>query len=490
MLTLKATKDVVFEHNPVTDEIKYSDSLFDMFGYYPHEIMTGEIAGERIMHPDDRIELKQLMEWYTQTKVNMFSYPDFRMLHKDGSTIFVEVQSFIVRNEQGTPLRLYGSIRNVTERHSIQEQLRKSIELFELASKASYDIFWDADMVKRTIYLSEAAETKLGLKAPLTLPISAFEALRHPDDVPVLNEAIESFAGGQQQNGSLPDHRIRRADGSYAYVRAKMHGVRNAHGNLVRMVGVITDITHEKIYQLNLERLNQELERQKKELTKSNADLERFAYVASHDLQEPLRMISSFMSLLKKRYNDLLDETGRQYIYFAVDGADRMKQLILNLLQFSRIGNNKAENTSFESSALVESLLQEFMLLIREKNAEIIIGSLPPIVANQAQMIHVFRNIISNALKYSTNNPVVEIGGSETEAEWQFFVKDNGIGIDPRYFDKIFILFQQLHSKTRFGGTGIGLSIAKKIIENHSGKIWIESNPGEGSTFFFTIAKA
>jgi len=235
-----------------------------------------------------------------------------------------------------------------------------------------------------------------------------------------------------------------------------------------------------------------ELERLKiaEDLRRSNTELERFAYVASHDLQEPLRMVSSFLNLLEEEFGNKLDETAKNYIFYAVDGAARMKTLVNDLLQYSRIGNRKE---AFVETDLNDTLQYAKNVLadeLKKSEAKLSVAKMPTIVANKALVGQLFINLISNALKYhGAQPPVIDIGFTEEPEQYVFYVKDNGIGIDPKFFDKIFIIFQRLHTKEKYAGTGIGLAICKKIAEIHNGKIWVESKEGGGSTFYFSIAK-
>ena len=251
------------------------------------------------------------------------------------------------------------------------------------------------------------------------------------------------------------------------------------------------DITERKEAMIQLRILNDSLQRQTRELAISNAELEQFAYVASHDLQEPLRMVTSFLTQLEKKYGNTIDDKGKQYIHFAVDGAKRMRQIILDLLEFSRVGRTEDLIEQVDSNKIVYDVLALFRKKIEEKNARIIFNNLPVIYTHKVPLREVFQNLIGNALKYQERGktPLIYIGCEEHEKHFLFSVKDNGIGIDNEYFDKIFIIFQRLHNKEEYSGTGMGLALTKKILENQGGKIWLESEEGEGSTFYFTIIK-
>lgn len=251
------------------------------------------------------------------------------------------------------------------------------------------------------------------------------------------------------------------------------------------------DVTERKRSEERLKELNRSLEQQAKELAASNAELEQFAFVASHDLQEPLRMITGFLTQLEKKYNDVLDEKGKKYIYFATDGAKRMRQIILDLLDFSRIGRVDSEPVRIDLNILMNDVLSLNRKLVKETKADIIVSKLPEISASRSSMQQLFQNLITNAIKYQEpgSTPRVKISAEEDENKWTFSVEDNGIGINPEYFDRIFNIFQRLHGRDTYSGTGMGLAISKKIVEEHGGDIWVISQEGQGSTFYFTIPK-
>lgn len=251
------------------------------------------------------------------------------------------------------------------------------------------------------------------------------------------------------------------------------------------------DITDRKKSENSLKKLNANLQKQTRELAISNAELEQFAYVASHDLQEPLRMVTTFLTQLEQKYGEIIDAKGKQYIYFAVDGAKRMRQIILDLLEFSRVGKSDDSMKEVSINKVVADILALYRKQIEEQSALIVFEGLPTLQSFKVPIRQVFQNLISNSLKYQQTGipPFISISCEDSGTYWKFAVKDNGIGIDPEYFDKIFIIFQRLHNKTEYSGTGMGLAITKKIIENLGGKIWVESKEGTGSTFYFTILK-
>jgi signal transduction histidine kinase len=223
----------------------------------------------------------------------------------------------------------------------------------------------------------------------------------------------------------------------------------------------------------------------------SNRELEQFAYVASHDLQEPLRMVASFAELLDRRYHEQLDDRGRKYLAYIVSGSSRMQGLIEDLLTFSRIGRLDTDRHRVSLDRIINNVIADLSEKIRETHAEISIDPLPALSVNESSISRLFMNLISNALKFRRKDvpPKIHISVQYIGHEWRFSVRDNGIGIDSKYFNKLFIIFQRLHSREEYPGTGIGLAIAKKIVNNYGGRIWVESEPGKGSTFYFTISQ-
>ena len=277
-----------------------------------------------------------------------------------------------------------------------------------------------------------------------------------------------------------PRPRDRKFDGTIAF-RDRTLMVRLIP-NIVPVVGfvgcaiVIRDATDDNLV------------RMAKELATSNAELEQFAYIASHDLQEPLRMVASYTELLRKRYAGQLDERADKYIDYAVEGARRMQRLINDLLEYSRVGQKRLAYEPVEASRAIELARLNLKLLIAEKRAEVRVGQLPAVLSNLGQLTQLFQNLIGNAIKFTDGrDPKIEISAKRDGETWQFCVQDNGIGIEEQYYERIFGLFQRLHERDRYEGSGMGLAISNRIVQRHGGKMWIESTPGVGSKFFFTL---
>ena len=311
--------------------------------------------------------------------------------------------------------------------------------------------------------------------------------IRPPEDTERFRRNAASLRGTTEASYEARWRHVKK-NGAVIDVEITSHPIA-FEGHRARMV-VVSDVTAYRVYEEVLRRLNDDLTKRAEELVTSNAELERFAYIASHDLQEPLRMVSSFLQLLKKRYGGQLDARADQYIHFAVDGAERMKALILDLLEYSRVGSGKEAFGDVDIAVLLKEVVAIFEERIVTLDATIDVGPMPVVWGDKTQLVQLFQNLLGNALKYhSEGKPLIRLCAVEEAGCWKFAVEDNGIGIDPRFFDKIFVIFQRLHTKNDYSGTGIGLAICKKIVERHGGKIWVESAPEKGSTFYFTIAK-
>ena len=274
----------------------------------------------------------------------------------------------------------------------------------------------------------------------------------------------------------------RKPDGTQLYVHVLKAPVFDAQQEVVGTQVIFWDETARK-------QAEDALRQTAEALARSNRELEQFAYVASHDLQEPLRMVASYTQLLARRYTDQLDTTAHDYVRFAVEGARRMQELINDLLTYSRVGTQGKPFASTDCGQVLADTLANLKLVVEERRAVITHDRLPTLSADRGQLAQVFQNLISNALKFcGTRPPRIHVGAECRDGEWCFRVTDNGIGIEPKYFDRIFLIFQRLHTRDEYPGTGIGLALCKKIVERHGGRIWVESETGKGSTFCFTLA--
>jgi two-component system CheB/CheR fusion protein len=389
--------------------------------------------------------------------------------------------------------RVRNILTTILINNKAEEEILISKERYDIVAMATNDAIYDCDLSTRKIVWNNGISSIFGFKSEdIDDSIEwAWKAV-HPEDKERVHGKLTEYLKGKGNTFS-DEFRCICADGSYKYVQNRIFIINDVKtGRAVRLIGAIQDITDQKMKELQLRQLNEALEERAQQLAVSNTELERFAYVASHDLQEPLRTITSFLQLLKRKYADKIDKTAEEYINYATDGADRMKQLIMDMLEYSRVNTQLNLNEEVDMRQVINDVLFNFSGKIKVSDAIIEVSdNMPRIHAVKTQMIQIMQNLISNAIKYQKPSvpPHITIRAEEKETEWEFSVKDEGIGIDEKFYEKIFIIFQRLHSKTQFSGTGIGLAICKKIIEKHNGRIWVESTPKVGSTFYFTIPK-
>ncbi len=305
----------------------------------------------------------------------------------------------------------------------------------------------------------------------------------HADDRPVVLNQVEHVLQGE--NPAPIEHRIRRKDEVLRWVINTSMPVHDANGRMTGYDGLIFDITERKQVEAEREALFRDLKR-------SNEDWEQFAFIASHDLQEPLRMIVSYVQLLEKRYRGKLDEEADQYIYYAVTGTKRMQELIDDLLRYSQVGWHQMELAPVDAGMIVNEALANLKMAIEEAQGVVLVGAeLPSVKGDRIQLRQVFQNLISNALKFHREGVMPEVSitaGFENDSP-VFTIKDNGMGIAPQHQARLFQIFQRQNPPNKYPGRGIGLAICKRIVERHGGRIWVESEPGNGAAFRFSLPK-
>lgn len=371
-----------------------------------------------------------------------------------------------------------------------QQALQNSEERYTLAVIGAKDGIWDWDLLNNTVYFSPRWEKILGYgSTEFEQSLGAWLGHQHPEDLPELKAAIDAHLAGDTPY-LQHEHRVIRKDGTDCWVMCRGSAVRDSKGTPYRMAGSLTDISDRKAAAYLLAR-------QAEELARSNQELEQFAYIASHDLQEPLRKIEAFGDRLKRKYDKTLDEQGHDYLARMQNAAGRMRTLIQDLLAFSRVTTQSREFTALSLSPLLQEVLGDLEVRIQETNAQVIVSDLPTLEADALQMRQLFQNLIGNALKFQPPGvaPIVKIGCSqETLAESpeaQSFccitVSDNGIGFDEKYLDRIFKVFQRLHGRNEYEGTGIGLAVCAKIVERHGGQLTAQSAPDQGATFMIKL---
>lgn len=371
--------------------------------------------------------------------------------------------------------------QDITQRIAAEQEVLKSKEKLDLALENGNIGIWELDIKTYGLTFDKRFKKMFGMEnESLLMNLSDFEKYYiHPEDSTYFHRSVDHAIEADIALETV--FRTKPGKNGINHISIKSITEKDSDGLPAKMSGVCFDITEMKkgaektLFQLN------------EELIRSNRELEQFAYVASHDLQEPLRMVSSFTQMLARRYKDKLDDDANEFIQFAVDGAFRMQSLINDLLEYSRVGTKGKNPELIDLHVILGQAISNLGLKIKEKNALITNDDLPEIFADGRQMQQLFQNLIDNALKFSNSSPIIHISSGTDGEDYLFSVQDNGIGIEPQYYEKIFQIFQRLHAKEDYPGTGIGLAICRRIVERHGGKIWVESKPGEGTKFFFTI---
>ncbi len=438
---------------------------------------------------------------------------EFLVQRRDGAVFPAMVTDAPIYDHNGKLIGIVGISHDISERKRAEAELRASEARFHTLTEISPVGIFMTDRQRNQLYLNRRGAEILGMPSGQVTDSHWLQAIYEEDMARLAVEWQQAIESGTTLE---TEFRLRRPDGSTGWVQAIIAPYQPEEGETV-YIGVLNDITERKRVEAQLKRTVAELER-------SNADLQQFAYVASHDLQEPLRMVASYVQLLAMRYQGQLDADADEFIGYAVEGAKRMQQLILDLLEYSRVDTRGQPLRPIPMEQVIRIVLENLQLAIAEADAQVTWDPLPVVLGDPTQLGMVLQNLIGNALKFrSAEPPRIHISaelrsaasapqddeagartggpprppafapapaapaGAHSASEWVFSVRDNGIGIDPQYFDRIFVIFQRLHTRREYPGTGIGLAICKKIVERHGGRIWVESAPGQGATFYFTL---
>ena len=441
----------------------WSGAAERIYGWRAEEALgrpVDELIRSRVSD-DERREFRRILWEKGQLEADYIQY------RRDGSPIQVSARTVALRAGDGSITGTVTLSRDVTE---AQQAERDRDRLFNF----SLDMLCIAGFDGYFKQLNPAWEKALGWtnEELMSKPYLDFV---HPED----RQPTIDAAGGLAEGTTVItfENRYRCKDGSYRWISWNSYPLMEEK----LIFAAARDITERN----NAE---EQIARQAKELTRSNAELEQFAYVASHDLQEPLRMVASYTELIAKRYKGKLDAEADEFISYAVDGANRMRALINDLLVYSRMGTGGKEFAPTSMQTVLDVALSNLQVAIRESGAEITHNAMPTVMADGSQLVQVLQNLIGNAITFRRESPPrVHIAAERRGDEWVLSVRDNGIGIDSKYFHRLFTMFQRLHARNEYPGTGIGLAIVKKIVERHLGRVWVESQPGQGSTFYFTI---
>lgn len=461
MIVVKKAKNLEF--------VRYNKAAEDLFGYSKNELIG-----------------KNDYDFFPKKEADFFTANDKKVL-KSGKLMEIEEEAVHTKNKgvrlletkkvpiqsNGKPVYLLSISRDITE----QKKSEKKIAELAAIVESSDDAIISTSLEGLILSWNKAAEkifgypTEEAIGKPLTI-------IMKPEQMEELNKIQDKLLQGEQAINY--DAEKVRKDGTKIIMSLTVSLIKNNAGKVTALSLISRDITEKKKMQAKLLTVSEELKR-------SNTELEQFAYIASHDLQEPLRMVTSYLQLLEKRYKDKLDQDAQDFINYAVDGSKRMRNLILSLLEYSRI-NSVRPFEKIDLNMLLKEVLENLSASVKENNAIIRINELPAIKGDPVLIAQLFQNLIENGIKFrNSKNPEIIISGELKNDEYLFSVKDNGIGIEEKYLDKIFVIFKRLHSNEKYPGTGMGLAICKKIVEKHGGKIWAESEVGKGSTFYFTL---
>ena len=497
----------------------------DLYGFKSEEVLDkifADVVNYRWLNVEDRKNayqrLKTIGKWHGENLSTK----------KNGDEIYVDSSIHAFKDNMGKYIGTISVIHDLTEPVHIRQALEKNYNRLQEAQRIGHIGNWEWDIQSNVITLSEGLYQIYGIDSSNLVEYDTILNRILPEDQNIVNDNLEKAL--RERNPFKYEIRIRRQDGDIRIISCSGEVVTDFAGHPLNIICVEQDITERKEIEYALgeakneleskvkrrtrelketnERLQKELEERKitenklkksqknlksliEELKRSNEELQQFAYVSSHDLQEPLRTITSFTQLIEKRYKDKLDSDADEFIEYIVDAAKRMQTLINDLLNYSRVATRGKEFELINTEEILENTKSNLYASIKENNAEITHENLPEIMADKRQMIQLFQNLIGNAIKFKKSeiSPKINIKArkDENRNEYVFSVADNGIGMDPQYAERIFIIFQRLHTLDEYEGTGIGLAVSKRIVERHGGHIWVESKPSVGSTFYFTL---
>jgi PAS domain S-box-containing protein len=462
-------------------------AICQMLGYSSDEIKTLAIEG---IHPEK--DLPYVMEQFEkQRRKEIFIAKDIPLKKKDGSVIYVDINSVPITLGERT--YMLGMFRDITDRRKAEEKLQAEKDRFWLAAQSLSDVVYEWDMGGSVQWFGNIDEL-LGY-APGEFPrtLEAWMDILHPEDQDRVWTAVEKHL--RSEIAYEIEYRVRHNNGAWRHWLARGSVLRDTSGKPYRWVGAVTDITERKQAEEELTQYREHLEELIKartaQLEAANRELEAFSYSVSHDLKAPLRAITGFSNILIEDYCDKLDDEGKRLLNVVRGNTEKMGGLIDDLLALSRIGRKEIERSKIDMDKLAKTVFDEIKATVPEREIQFDTTPLPPAYGDEGLLRQVFFNLLFNAIKFTRfrENAIIEAGGYVEGPENVYYVKDNGVGFDMQYAEKLFVAFQRLHSDKQFEGTGIGLATVQRIIHRHDGRIWAEGKVNEGATFYFTLLK-
>lgn len=481
-LAFEAANDGLWDWDLVTDQLYFSPRWYTMLGYDYKEFPSTYHAWADLLHPDTREEVEDRIAEAIRNNEDSFEV-EFLMRTKDGDYKRILSRGRVIDKDGGKIKRMIGTHVDVDALQTIEEKMFMLKQFAEGAAQGFGTATMAGEICYVNPFLEELMKTDMVGKNIADFYVDKdFEELHSLMPTEVGERVVLDMPLVDSKGKMIPT----RQDVFVIEERGEL-----------RLANIITDVTTQNEYETERKRIELDRERLIADLESSNKELKRFAYVASHDLQEPLRMVTSFLQLLTKKYESELDEEAHEFIDFAVDGAQRMQELITSLLDYSRIGTQGEEFQFVSSDVIYNKAVSNLSQALEETGGHITcecsgdLCFLPTIFGDPNQLLQLFQNVLGNAVKYHKKDepPAIKISWEEGDAETIFKVTDNGVGIEEEYLEKIFGVFQRLYSRDEYSGTGIGLAICRRVVERHGGKIWVESQVGVGSTFYFSLAK-
>ncbi len=458
-----------------------SEGVIDVLGIDAQSALENPSQLIELIHVDDRERYFEALAHSAKTLEQLDIV--FRIIQPSGAERWVRGVSRPRKREDGA--MVWDALMfDITARKHAEIELNKSEERYRRFLEGSPDAIY-VHSNDQIVYANGAAVALFGASSTEDLLGSDATKLFHPDDL-LKREQQREQTKTTGSTSSLAEYRFRRLDGT------EFHGEITAatidwEGAASIFVNV-RDISRRKSFEKRLEMLNEQLTDQADELQRSNSDLEQFAYIASHDLQEPLRMISGYCQLLQRRYKDRLDQDANEFIEFAVEGAGRMQRLISDILMYSRVGTRAKPLEKIPCQEILDGALANLQVAIEETGAVITSDELPEIMGDRGQLGQLFQNLLGNALKFrGDKTPEIHVSATQAGKGWEISVSDNGIGIEPEHRDRIFLIFQRLHTRAEYEGTGIGLAVCQKIAARHGGTLTVDASESGGSKFIFNL---